>query len=113
MAAAMVPTRTRLQSLLQLRSSIFATSYNPRSLRTGAKYLRARLRGPSMTQYYPEQLSISRINAVFKKMDIQLIDYEEQQRLEDVENRKKRGKGAPKKAKTKEDSRRAAKKKRK
>jgi small subunit ribosomal protein S33 len=89
---------SRLAALTRLRSVIFQTSYNPTSQRTGAKYLKRRLRGPSMIEYYPHQLSISAINKEFQGLD--LIDEDEVQRLQDVEDKKKRGKGAPKKAKS-------------
>ena len=49
--------------------------------------------------YYPPTLSLSSIIRKFPEM--QLVDAAEQQRLQDVEDRKKRGKGAPKKAKSK------------
>jgi len=61
-----------------------------------------------MMDYYPQQLSISAINKEFKGLD--LIDEDEEQRLQDVEDKKKRGKGAPKKAKSAADSRRAQRK---
>ena len=89
---------SRLAALARLRSVIFQTSYNPTSQRTGAKYLKRRLRGPSMNDYYPHQLSISAINKEFQGLD--LIDEDEEQRLQDVADKKKRGKGAPKKAKS-------------
>src|SRR5258708_5754506 len=90
------PTAQQLK-LEKLRSEIFQTSFNPTSARTGAKYLRARLRGPSMINYYPAQLSIRRVNGVIKSMyhealrkdkftppPIYLEDTKELQRLEDV-----------------------------
>lgn len=89
----------RLAALTQLRCSVFQTSYNPTSVRTGAKYLKARLRGPSMIKYYPPTLSISQM--IRKSPEMGLVDLGEQQRLKDVEDKKARGKGAPKKAKTK------------
>jgi len=51
-----------------------------------------------MIDYYPHQLSISAINKEFQGLD--LIDEDEEQRLRDVADKKKRGKGAPKKAKS-------------
>ncbi|KAH8100307.1 mitochondrial ribosomal subunit S27-domain-containing protein [Cristinia sonorae] len=90
----------RLGLLKQLQCSIFQTSYNPTSVRTGAKYLRRRLRGPSMINYYPPTLSIAQIKRDFPDLK-HLVDSKEQQRLQDVEDRKQRGKGAPKKAKSK------------
>lgn len=49
--------------------------------------------------YYPQTLSLSSIIRQFPEME--LVDATEQQRLQDVEDRKKRGKGTPKKAKSK------------
>ncbi|KAI0294675.1 mitochondrial ribosomal subunit S27-domain-containing protein [Multifurca ochricompacta] len=103
----MASAPSRLAALTRLRSVIFQTSYNPTSQRTGAKYLKRRLRGPSMMDYYPQQLSISAIN---KEFGLDLIDEDEEQRLQDVADKKKRGKGAPKKAKSAADSRRAQRK---
>lgn len=94
--AAVVPSR--LAALTRLRCEIFQTSYNPTSVRTGAKYLRARLRGPSMINYYPEELTVARFNRMAGDFKIQ--DWAEYQRLADVEEKKRRGKGVPKKAKT-------------
>ena len=48
--------------------------------------------------YYPHQLSISAINKEFNGLD--LVDEDEEQRLQDVADKRKRGKGAPKKAKS-------------
>ncbi|KAG8930232.1 hypothetical protein FRC03_011568 [Tulasnella sp. 419] len=109
--ASIIPSRSRLLALTRLRCNIFNTVYNPNSLRTGTKYIRSRLKGPSMVQYYPPTISINDFNKSFP--DLQLVDFHEESRLEDVELRKKRGKGTPKKAKSKDDSRRLAKKKRK
>ncbi|KAG5637913.1 hypothetical protein H0H81_002674 [Sphagnurus paluster] len=95
--AAVIPSR--LTALTRLRCSIFQTSYNPTSVRTGAKYLRARLRGPSMVKYYPAVINISQLARQYPSLE--LVNEDEEQRLQDIEDRKKRGKGAPKKAKTK------------
>jgi hypothetical protein len=51
-----------------------------------------------MIDYYPHQLSISAINKEFQGLD--LIDEDEEQRLQDVADKEKRGKGAPRKAKS-------------
>lgn len=92
------PARSRLLELTRLRCDVFSTLYNPLGLRTGAKYLRARLRGPSMVQYYPKQLSFKDLSRAMP--ELKLVNFEEEQRLFDVAERKKRGKGAPKKAKS-------------
>lgn len=85
----------RLASLIQLRCRIFQTSYNPTSVRTGAKYLRRRLIGPSLLKYYPEELDVAAAIRQFKELKV--LNEEEEQRLMDVADRKARGKGAPKK----------------
>ncbi|ETW85077.1 hypothetical protein HETIRDRAFT_18624, partial [Heterobasidion irregulare TC 32-1] len=90
---------SRLAALARLRCSIFQTSFNPTSMRTGAKYLRKRLVGPSMLNYYPREVSIAQLNSWNPGWD--LVDLKEQQRVQDVDAKKKRGKGTPKKAKTK------------
>ena len=97
MAAAILPRR--LAALTKLRCEIFQTAYNPTSIRTGAKYLRARLRGPSMMAYYPPEVSIAQMRK--SQPDWNIEDFDELERFSDVEYKKKRGKGAPKKAKTK------------
>ncbi|KAF5349608.1 hypothetical protein D9756_008906 [Leucocoprinus leucothites] len=89
------PTKLALLSLSQTRSQIFQTAFNPTSVRTGAKYLRRRLKGPSMLAYYPPQLNLSKIVSRYPELD--MVDEDEQARFEDVEYKRKRGKGAPKK----------------
>jgi small subunit ribosomal protein S33 len=96
--AAFIPP-SRLSSLTKLRCAIFQTSYNPSSIRTGAKYLKRRLRGPSLISYYPEQFDINKI--VKAHPELEMVDEEEEERLADVADRRKRGKGAPRKAKSK------------
>ena len=86
-------------ALARLRCAIFQTSYNPTCVRTGAKYLRKRLRGPSMVRYYPQEINLSQIARQYPELE--LVNEDEEQRLQDVEDRKKRGKGAPKKADSK------------
>jgi small subunit ribosomal protein S33 len=95
--SAVIPSR--LAALTRLRFQIFETSYNPTSIRTGAKYLRARLRGPSMVKYYPPEIRVATLARQYPELE--LVDEDEEQRLQDVEDKKKRGKGPPKKAKTK------------
>ena len=53
-----------------------------------------------MINYYPPTLSIAQIRREIPEWS-SLVDEAEQQRLQDIEDRKKRGKGAPKKAKSK------------
>ncbi|EKM78138.1 hypothetical protein AGABI1DRAFT_114953 [Agaricus bisporus var. burnettii JB137-S8] len=60
-----------------------------------------------MVAYYPPKIDIAAI--VRQYPSLEMVNEDEQTRLEDIEFKKKRGKGAPKKAKTKSDSRRAGK----
>src|ERR1700722_2405722 len=92
---------SRLAALNRLRCSIFQTSYNPTGLRTGAKYLSARRRGPSLIKYYPQKLDLARIMREFPELEF--VEPKEEQRLVDIEERRKRGKGTPRKAKDKSD----------
>lgn len=90
---------SRLYALTKLRCSVFQTTFNPLALRTGAKYLKQKLRGPAIINYYPTKLNISRLARAYPELD--LIDEAEVERFEDVTRKQKRGKGAPKKARTK------------
>lgn len=59
------PTLTSVHTLLSsLRSGIFQTAHNPTAARTGAKYLRRRLVGPSAVRYYPRMPKLSTLNAL-------------------------------------------------
>ena len=90
-----------LKSLQRLQCSIFQTSFNPASRRNGAKFLRPRLRGPSMVEYYPprEEMSIGKLNKVYPGWN--LVDVDEVRRNISVQEHKDRGKGAPKKSQKK------------
>ncbi|KAI9570748.1 mitochondrial ribosomal subunit S27-domain-containing protein [Boletus coccyginus] len=105
MAAAAV-TPSRLTALLKTRCNIFQIAYNPTSARTGAKYFRARLRGPSMVNYYPKDVNLCMSKYAKEWPELELVNFAEAQRLWDVDLKKARGKGAPAKAKDKSQSRR-------
>jgi small subunit ribosomal protein S33 len=91
------PSQERMMALKQLQCSIFSTTFNPTSARTGAKYLKGRLRGPSMVEYYPKTMSFRDINRLYPELD--LVDEDEETRILDLMARKARGKGPPPKAK--------------
>jgi hypothetical protein len=93
------PSHDRMLALKQLQCSIFSTTFNPNSVRTGSKYLKGRLRGQALVDYYPRTMSFKEINHLYPELDIE--DEDEKQRLTDLETRKARGKGAPPKAKEK------------
>ena len=100
MAAAVV-TPSRLTALAKARCAIFQTAYNPTSARTGAKFLRARLRGPSMVNYYPKDIDFSMSKFAKEWPELELVNFAEAQRVWDVDMKRARGKGAPAKAKDK------------
>ncbi|KAI5452018.1 mitochondral 37S ribosomal protein S27 [Naganishia albida] len=50
-AASTRPTRAAQEALQLLRCQVFQTTYNPSAVRTGAKYLKKRLRGQAMIDY--------------------------------------------------------------
>ena len=52
-----------------------------------------------MVSYYPEAFNVNKIVKTYPELE--MVDEEEEERLADVADRRKRGKGAPKKAKTK------------
>jgi len=88
------------------RCSVFETIHNPERVRQGTKVLRARLRGPSMIEYYGEP--ISSLKQLTAGQPLALRDFHEEQRLADLAARRARGKVTPKKG----EGRRAAMKRR-
>lgn len=52
-----------------------------------------------MISYYPEEFNINKIVKAYPELE--MVDDEEEERILDVADRRRRGKGAPKKAKTK------------
>lgn len=80
----------------QLQCSIFNTTFNPERLRLGNKILRQRLKGHIVAKYYPPKINV--IQDMRKDYPGCMIEDEQQElRLEAVEAKKARGKGAPKK----------------
>ncbi|KAF9273412.1 hypothetical protein BGZ68_001530 [Mortierella alpina] len=91
------PNASKLTLLNKISCAIFGNVYNPQGIRTGNKILRQRLVGPTINSYYPnvKQIKIREITRMVPEM--KLVDQEEKTRLEDLAERKKRGKGPPKK----------------
>ncbi|KIV95214.1 hypothetical protein PV10_02893 [Exophiala mesophila] len=101
-----LPARSRLLELTKLQCSIFSTIFNPTGERLGNKILRQRLKGPKLAAYYPRRsATVEDVMNEFKKFDLVGENEDEAERLEDVARAKLRGKGAPKKKKTAEESR--------
>ncbi|KAG0000677.1 hypothetical protein BGZ80_009349 [Entomortierella chlamydospora] len=88
---------SKLALINKISTAIFGNVYNPQGIRTGNKILRQRLVGPTINSYYPnvKQIKLREITKMVPEMN--LIDQGEKTRLEDLAERKKRGKGPPKK----------------
>jgi small subunit ribosomal protein S33 len=81
---------------LQLRCKIFNTNFNPTNQRLGNKILRQRLKGHILADYYPPRLdAVKWIRNAYPQNLV--VDEKEEYRLEQIELRKQRGKGTPKK----------------
>ncbi|SCV67040.1 BQ2448_5686 [Microbotryum intermedium] len=105
--SSVLPNRARLLALDELRCRIFSTTFNPNNVRTGSKILKARLRGPSMMEYYGQRYSgWKKLNAQVPGLELRNIAEEQRSvmqfilglgRLIDLEVRRRRGKVTPKK----------------
>ena len=85
---------------MQTQCRIFNTVFNPQNLRLGNKILRQRLKGSALASYYPPRFRvIQEMRRAYP--DWQVFDEEETERVEKLERAKARGKGAPKKRRTK------------
>lgn len=73
--------KNRLQALEKLRCLIFGTNFNPENKRTGAKVLRKRLVGPTISNYYNrvDFLGFKDISKMFPQFNF--VDLDEQYRL--------------------------------
>jgi small subunit ribosomal protein S33 len=86
---------------LQLQCSIFSNTFNPNQQRLGNKILRQRLRGPALAAYYPRRsATVEDMLEEFKRFDLEGFNEAEEDRLENIQIAKLRGKGAPKKKRT-------------
>ncbi|RMD44461.1 hypothetical protein DV735_g748, partial [Chaetothyriales sp. CBS 134920] len=95
--------RSRLLQLTKLQSTIFSQTFNPSQSRLGTKVLRQRLRGRTLAAYYPRRsATVGDLLKEFKRFGLEGWDEEQLDREEKVAVAKIRGKGAPKKIRTKE-----------
>jgi len=71
----------------------------------GNSILRQRLKGPTLAAYYPRKsVTVADIQREVKRYDLELYNEEEEDRLEGLQIAKLRGKGAPKKKRTKDST---------
>ncbi|PQE12861.1 Ribosomal S27 mitochondrial protein [Rutstroemia sp. NJR-2017a WRK4] len=97
--------RSRLLDLMKVQCKIFSTTFNPEGLRTGNKILRQRLKGPALAEYYPRRMAtIKDLQKAYEKHGVETYDDDEEDRFEHITILKARGKGAPKKKRTAEES---------
>ncbi|KAN0110193.1 Mitochondrial ribosomal subunit S27 domain containing protein [Hyaloscypha variabilis] len=96
--------RARLLDLMKVQCRIFNATFNPEGLRLGNKILRQRLKGPALASYYPRKMAtIQDLQRVYAD-ELEIYDEEEEDRFEKIKILKARGKGAPKKKRTAEES---------
>ncbi|PSS09162.1 hypothetical protein M430DRAFT_45271 [Amorphotheca resinae ATCC 22711] len=100
----MAVPRSRLLDLMKVQCRIFSHTFNPEGLRLGNKVLRQRLRGPALVSYYPRKVATLKDLQKAYGPDFELIDDAEEDRIESLKILKARGKGAPKKKRTEEES---------
>lgn len=104
--------RSRILDLMRVQCRIFSSTFNPERLRTGNKVLRERLKGPSVAAYYPRKVvSFKDLKNLFP--DLETWDEDEEDRLDNVAILKSRGKGAPKKKTSADQSKKILGKRRK
>ncbi|PYH77169.1 putative mitochondrial 37S ribosomal protein S27 [Aspergillus uvarum CBS 121591] len=103
---------SRVLELAKVQCRIFSLNFNPEKLRLGNKILRQRLRGPSLSAWYPKKtVSFRDLQATYKPLGLTMFDEGEDDREEAIQIAKLRGKGRPKKKRTAAESRSAKKKK--
>ncbi|KAF2755990.1 hypothetical protein EJ05DRAFT_478039, partial [Pseudovirgaria hyperparasitica] len=102
--------KQRLMDLLKVRTRIFSAVFNPTQVRQGTFVLRQRLRGPSVESYYPlKHASIKMMRKAYPGYEFP--DEYEEKRVAKLEDRRSKGKGAPKKLKGQNMNKRKKKKK--
>ncbi|AET37840.1 mitochondrial 37S ribosomal protein mS33 Ecym_2087 [Eremothecium cymbalariae DBVPG len=92
-------SKDKLLRLSELSAKIFDQNFNPSGVRTGAKILSKRLKGPAIANYYPNPdfIKFKQLKSLYPGFTF--TDEEEAYRTSMVELRKRRGKGAPAKKK--------------
>ncbi|KAJ2684263.1 mitochondral 37S ribosomal protein S27 [Coemansia spiralis] len=105
------PQIARRLQVAELSSKIFGNVFNPTGARQGNYILRQGFRGEHMVRYYPspQDQNMVKLPRLSKLLGFKLVDPEEIDRLNVLDRRRARGKGAPKKG---EGKRAALKKKR-
>ncbi|KAJ1840104.1 mitochondral 37S ribosomal protein S27 [Coemansia sp. RSA 2611] len=89
----------RALKVAEISAKIFGNTFNPTGARTGNYILRQNFRGEHIVRYYPSErdLALGKVPRLSRLMGVKMYDPEEMDRLNVVEKRRERGKGAPKK----------------
>ncbi|KAJ2015283.1 mitochondral 37S ribosomal protein S27 [Coemansia sp. RSA 2337] len=89
----------RRLKVAEVSSKIFGNAFNPTGERTGNYILRQNFRGENMVRYYPSQLdrNMVKVPRLSRLVGEKLYDIDEIDRLNAIDKRRARGKGAPKK----------------
>ena len=90
----------RLVELQKVSCSVFGTTFNPTGARLGNRVLRQRLRGPALLDYYPDRYIVADTLRKLRRLDPDTFSAKslhEENRVADIETRRRRGKGTPKK----------------
>ncbi|CAG8980614.1 hypothetical protein HYALB_00013156 [Hymenoscyphus albidus] len=107
----MAVPRSRILDLMKVQCRIFSHTFNPEGQRLGNKVLRQRLKGPALASYYPRKMGTYKdLQKAYPEWEV--INEEEEHRREMLKIIKARGKGAPKKKRTAEESKKFKNKKR-
>lgn len=96
------PAKSRLLQVAKLQAKIFHNiTPTATAQRTGSKILQQPLKGPTVASYYgpTEFITTKQLNAKFPMY--KFVDPEEEYRLDVLGTRKRRGKGAPTKKRSK------------
>ncbi|KAH3899088.1 probable Mitochondral 37S ribosomal protein S27 [Saccharomycodes ludwigii] len=91
--------KNRLLKLAETSARIFDQNFNQTNVRTGAKILSKRLKGPSIAEYYgnPDFIKFKHLKILYP--DFNFVDKNEEYRLSMNQAKRRRGKGAPPKKK--------------
>ncbi|KAI9502149.1 mitochondral 37S ribosomal protein S27 [Coemansia spiralis] len=83
----------------ELSAKIFGNVFNPTGARTGNYILRQNFRGEHMVRYYPseQEINLTKVPRLSRLLGEKQYDPDEIDRLNVVDKRRARGKGAPKK----------------
>ncbi|KAI9471681.1 mitochondral 37S ribosomal protein S27 [Coemansia sp. RSA 989] len=83
----------------EISAKIFGNTFNPTNARTGNYILRQNFRGEHIVRYYPSEreMNMVKVPRLSRLVGMKLHDPDEMDRINVIDKRRERGKGAPKK----------------